>query len=200
MKKNINSAPKAWLCHDVLLKHQRAKRKGVLFTTPLPSKKSGFLGKWNCFNPTSQIFQFGLDLRSSVDQAETLPLELDMDVGDEVPPVDETDLFLSSFWSLNPILTIHGKLPMLCPEETIRWYFGSCRWSSAWSFGVRERDRWWGFWGLLPPTYISRWCQSFCSTAQSPHSTLGHGQCILGLECHISRQCCCESIWWPWKT
>ena len=156
MKKNINSAPKAWLCHDVLLKHQRAKRKGVLFTTPLPSKKSGFLGKWNCFNPTSQIFQFGLDLRSSVDQAETLPLELDMDVGDEVPPVDETDLFLSSFWSLNPILTIHGKLPMLCPEETIRWYFGSCRWSSAWSFGVRERDRWWGFWGLLPPTYISR--------------------------------------------
>ncbi|CAL1167144.1 unnamed protein product, partial [Cladocopium goreaui] len=30
--------------------------------------------------------------RSSIDQAETLPLELDMDVGDEVPHFDETDL------------------------------------------------------------------------------------------------------------
>ena len=45
-------------------------------------------------------------------------MELDMGVGDEVPPIDETALFLSSF-GLNPYI-----IADFCLEPILEKYFG----------------------------------------------------------------------------
>ena len=91
----VNPWPQAWKCHDILLKHAKAGRKGVVCTSPVAQKKlQGFLGivmRYNVQNLSVALKLENPQLhRSTDDVTDTIPMDFS-----EIPQLDVEDMTLS---------------------------------------------------------------------------------------------------------
>ena len=96
--------PQAYRCHDILLKHAKAQRKGRVFKSPGNKTKPNLgahlktMGSFVFFNGYCIAFHLTIngsqrDLRKSMDQMDTLPMDPTLAFG-EIPALNEDDMSL----------------------------------------------------------------------------------------------------------